>query len=77
MKQPGNPFHPGEILLEGFLQPAENTQTTYAKQPGWTCARLNELIKGKWGTTVESARSRHGRGNGREDGARPGRTQIH
>jgi len=55
MKQPGNPFHPGEILLEDFLQPAGITQTAFAEQLGWTRARLNELIKGKRGITAESA----------------------
>jgi len=55
MKQPENPFHPGEILLEEFLNPAGMTQTAFAKQLGWTRARLNELIKGKRGITAESA----------------------
>jgi addiction module HigA family antidote len=55
MKQPTNPFHPGEILLEEFLQPAGITQTAFSEQLGWTRARLNELIKGKRGITAESA----------------------
>ena len=55
MRQPANPFHPGEILQEEFLQPAGITQTAFAGQPGWTRARLNELIKGKRGITAESA----------------------
>ncbi len=55
MKQPINPFHPGEILLEEFLQPADMTQTAFAGQLGWTRARLNELIKGKRGITAEAA----------------------
>ena len=55
MKQPANPFHPGEILLEEFLQPAGITQTAFSQQLGWTRARLNELIKGKRGITAESA----------------------
>lgn len=55
MKQPTNPFHPGEILLEEFLQPNGMTQTAFAEQLGWTRARLNELIKGKRGVTAESA----------------------
>ena len=55
MKQPANPFHPGEILLEEFLKPANLTQTSFAEQLGWTRARLNELIKGKRGITAESA----------------------
>ena len=55
MKQPKNPFHPGEILLEEFLTPTGNTQTAFAKKLGWTRARLNELIKGKRGITAEAA----------------------
>ncbi len=55
MKLPINPFHPGEILLEEFLQPAGITQAAFAEQLGWTRARLNELIRGKRGITAESA----------------------
>jgi addiction module HigA family antidote len=55
MKQPVNPFHPGEILLEEFLQPAGVTQTAFAKKLGWTRARLNELIRGKRGITADAA----------------------
>ena len=55
MKQPTNPFHPGEILLEEFLQPAGMTQTAFAKKLGWTRARLNELIRGKRGVTAAAA----------------------
>lgn len=55
MKQPKNPFHPGEILLEEFLEPMELTQSAFAEQLGWTKAKLNELIKGKRGITAESA----------------------
>lgn len=55
MRQPANPFHPGEILQEEFLQPAGITQTAFAEELGWTRARLNELIKGKRGITAESA----------------------
>ena len=55
MKQPTNPFHPGEIFLEEFLQPAGMTQTAFAKKLGWTRARLNELIRGKRGVTAAAA----------------------
>ena len=55
MKAPKNPFHPGEILLEEFLEPAGITQAKFAKRIGWTPARLNELIKGKRGVTAEAA----------------------
>ena len=55
MKQPKNPFHPGEILLEEFLRPAGITQAAFSKKLGWTRTRLNELIKGKRGITANSA----------------------
>ncbi len=55
MKQPKNPFHPGEILLEEFLEPMELTQAAFAQKLGWTKAKLNELIKGKRGITADSA----------------------
>ncbi len=54
-RQPKNPFHPGEILLEEFLVPLGLTQAAFAEKIGWTRARLNELIKGKRGITAESA----------------------
>lgn len=55
MKQPKNPFHPGEVLLEEFLNPMEMTQSAFAEKLDWTKARLNELIKGKRGITADSA----------------------
>jgi len=55
MRQPKNPFHPGEILMEEFLQPAGITQTAFAMKLGWTRARLNELVKGKRGITADAA----------------------
>lgn len=54
-RQPKNPFHPGEILLEEFLVPAGLSQAEFGRQIGWTKARLNELIRGKRGITAESA----------------------
>ncbi|MGE3973246.1 MAG: HigA family addiction module antitoxin [Bdellovibrionales bacterium] len=55
MKQPKNPFHPGEMLLEEFLEPMGMTQAEFAKKLKWTKAKLNELIKGKRGITADSA----------------------
>lgn len=55
MKQPKNPLHPGEVLLEEFLKPGGMTQTEFAKKLGWTRAKLNELTKGKRGITAETA----------------------
>ena len=54
-RQPKNPFHPGEILLEEFLIPMGVTQSAFAEKLGWTRARLNELIKGKRGVTADAA----------------------
>jgi addiction module HigA family antidote len=54
-KQPKNPFHPGEILLEEFLEPMGMSQAAFAEKIGWTKARLNELIRGKRGVTAEAA----------------------
>ncbi len=55
MKQPKNPFHPGEVLLEEFLKPAGTTQAAFAERIGWTPARLSELINGKRGVTADAA----------------------
>ncbi len=54
-RQPKNPFHPGEILLEEFLEPKDVTQAAFAEKIGWTKTRLNELIKGKRGITAAAA----------------------
>ena len=53
--QPANPFHPGEMLLEEFLRPAGKSQAAFAREIGWSKARLNEIIKGKRGVTAEAA----------------------
>lgn len=53
--QPVNPVHPGEMLLEEFLVPAGKSQAAFAREIGWTPARLNEFIKGKRGVTAEAA----------------------
>lgn len=55
IKVPINPFHPGEMLLEEFIEPNGWTQAYVADELGWTKAKLNELIKGKRGITAESA----------------------
>jgi addiction module HigA family antidote len=55
LRQPANPIHPGEMLLEEFLRPAGKSQAAFAQEVGWSRARLNELIKGKRGITAEAA----------------------
>ena len=54
-RQPGNPFHPGEILREEFLEAGGITQAALAAKLGWTTTRLNELINGKRGVTAAAA----------------------
>lgn len=53
--EPAKPFHPGEVLLEEFLQPGGLSQAAFAERVGWTRSRLNEFIKGKRGVTAEAA----------------------
>ncbi len=55
MREPKNPFHPGEMLLEEFLRPSGTTQAAFADTLGWTKAKLNELIHGRRGITADSA----------------------
>lgn len=55
MREPKNPFHPGEMLLEEFLRPGGVTQAAFAESLGWTKAKLNELIHGRRGITADSA----------------------
>jgi antitoxin HigA-1 len=49
------PNHPGEILLEEFLQPLGLTQVALADHIGVSVQRINELVKGKRGVTPETA----------------------
>ncbi|MBN4071998.1 HigA family addiction module antidote protein, partial [bacterium AH-315-F18] len=49
------PTHPGEILLEQYLQPLGITQVDFAKHVGVSVQRVNEVIKGKRGITPETA----------------------
>jgi addiction module HigA family antidote len=43
------------MLQEEFLTPAGTSQRAFARQVGWTAARLNELINGKRGVTANAA----------------------
>ncbi len=53
--RPSNPIHPGEMLLEEFLEPMGISQRKFAVKLGWTAAKLNEIIKGKRGVTADAA----------------------
>ncbi len=49
------PTHPGEILLEEFLNPLGLTQVALAEHLDVFVQRINELVKGKRGVTPETA----------------------
>ena len=49
------PTHPGEMLLKEFLEPMGLTQADFAKQIGWTYARLNEIVNERRGVSADSA----------------------
>mgnify|MGYP001047025293 CR=1 FL=1 len=49
------PSHPGEILLEEFLEPMGITQVALAKHLGVPTQRINEIVRGKRGVTPETA----------------------
>jgi addiction module HigA family antidote len=43
------------MLLKEFLKPQGISQTQLARHLNWPFARLNEIVKGKRGVTVDSA----------------------
>ena len=49
------PTHPGEMLLEEFLEPMGMTQVEAADRMGISLNRMNELIRGKRGITADTA----------------------
>lgn len=49
------PTHPGEVLLQEFLEPLGLTQTAVKDHLGIPMQRLNELCRGKRGVTPETA----------------------
>jgi addiction module HigA family antidote len=50
-----NPFHPGEILIEEFLEPMDMSQKELSIKLKWSPRKLNEIIKGKRSVTAISA----------------------
>ena len=51
----GPPTHPGEMLLEEFLEPLDMTQRELAEKIGVSYPRVNELVHGKRGVTPDTA----------------------
>jgi len=49
------PIHPGEILLEEFLQPMDISQYRLAKDIGVPPRRINEIVHGKRGISADTA----------------------
>ncbi len=49
------PTHPGEILLEEFLNPFGLSQVAFAEHIGVSVQRINEIVRGKRGITPETA----------------------
>ncbi len=49
------PIHPGEILLEEFLDPMEVSQYRLAKDISVSPRRINEIVHGKRAITADTA----------------------
>jgi addiction module HigA family antidote len=49
------PTHPGEILLEEFLEPMGITQVDFAAHIGVPIQRVNEIVRGKRGVSSQTA----------------------
>ena len=49
------PIHPGEILLEEFLEPMGISQYRIAKDIGVPPRRINEIVHGKRGVSPDTA----------------------
>jgi antitoxin HigA-1 len=47
--------HPGQILLQEFLEPMDLTQAALARALAIPLNRVNELVRGKRGITPETA----------------------
>ncbi|MBT4223927.1 MAG: HigA family addiction module antidote protein [Opitutae bacterium] len=49
------PLHPGEILMEEFLEPKEISQYRLAKDIHVSPRRINEIVHGKRSITADTA----------------------
>lgn len=49
------PVHPGEVLLEEFLEPLELSQYRVAKDINVPPRRINEIVHGKRAITADTA----------------------
>ena len=49
------PTHPGEILLEEYLNPRGITQVDFARHLGVPVQRINEIVRGRRGVSAATA----------------------
>ncbi len=49
------PIHPGEVLLEEFLEPMSISQYRLAKDVGVPPRRINEIVKGQRSISADTA----------------------
>lgn len=50
-----SPLHPGQVLRDEFLRPRGLTQVELAERIAVSFPRVNELVNGKRGVTVDTA----------------------
>jgi addiction module HigA family antidote len=55
MKEQLAPVHPGEVLLEEFLQPMSLSQYRLAKEIHVPARRINEIVHGTRGISADTA----------------------
>lgn len=48
-------IHPGEVLLEEFMQPLSVSQNRLARDTGVPATRIHEIIHGRRGITADTA----------------------
>ena len=56
MTEPLHPIHPGQVLLEEFLEPMGLSQYRLAKDISVPPRRINEIVHGKRAVTADTAR---------------------
>ena len=49
------PTHPGEILLEEFIEPLGVTQVAFAAHIGVPVQRVNDIVRARRGVSAETA----------------------
>ncbi len=50
-----SPIHPGEILMEEFLEPLKLSQNAVAQSIKVSARRINEIVHGKRSVTADTA----------------------